>query len=415
MSACNRLITKFASTALVLIPALALAVPAQVANARGFVSNPQPVRPVLSNSQEPGSVIVFPLSIPGTTTVDGLTTDITQFEVGTVCPQAIISGGGHCPQGQGVKIHFHWVCPQAYESSSQVCREEDFDLFSSVGGKIIFGPNGAAYAGDNRVAPVPPCANPTYNAQGIGYLIGWVVNSSDQPISFDGLIGNAVIRTPPLSGFSTTAGPTFAPAPTGAVGTYSGITIQADPALAVGALVNVSSPATGSALQFDGQKGDYTAVTGQLSGDVEYDNFSSSTGKRRPQPFAGVETFLSLLTLDVNSGYPNEPTEVNMEFFNADTESGISTGVLFICYGLEELTLDINPNLTAAFMSPRGEFITGQAMQSGKPATLLGVVFTLEDATTPAVRDVIFGTTNNSVPIPTTYVTNDQGNPQVKH
>jgi hypothetical protein len=231
---------------------------------------------------------------------------------------------------------------------------------------------------------------------GIGFLIAWVVNTSDQPIAFNGLIGNGVIRPGAVtSGFTGT---------TDALATYSAIPIQADPALAVGATVTVG---TNGSLLFDGQAGDYTEVTGQLSGDVKYDD---PTGA----PISGfgappTESWLVLLTLDVNSGNPNEPTAVSLDFFNED-EFYVSTRLQFICFDFAEL-LSIDPNLTFTGMgTQRGLFITNQAenVETGAPVTLLGVEFTLENPTgTPLPRAYIFGTTNNSVGIPTTYVTND--------
>ena len=77
-------------------------------------------------------------------------------------------------------------------------------------------PNGVG-TGDGvgtRFVPPPPCPR--------GYLIGWVVNTSDRPIKFDGLIGDAVLR---VSG--------------GALASYNAIPIQADPALANGALITL--------------------------------------------------------------------------------------------------------------------------------------------------------------------------------
>src|SRR5262249_62096853 len=79
------------------------------------------VRPTtLSDSQEPGSVIVFPKFIQGTVSLppglpgDALSADtltpvaqdpITELEIGVVCPKGVI-----CPEHQPVKIRFHWVC-----------------------------------------------------------------------------------------------------------------------------------------------------------------------------------------------------------------------------------------------------------------------------------------------------------------
>jgi hypothetical protein len=375
---------KFASAALVLIPALALALPADA-----HKKKKDPVYPVLSNSQEPGSVLVFPLQIPGLVTVDGATAPVSHFEVGVVCPTGVV-----CPQMDKVKIHFHWVCPQPMESSSGSCAETDFDAYETVGGKLVFNSAGVldTAEGDNLRAPVPPCLTSFHG--GTGFLIAWVVNTSDLPIAFDGLIGNAVIRPGALTNGFTGI--------TNALATYSAIPIQADPALAVNAPITVSA---NGALLFDGQAGDYTEATGQLSGDVKYDDPTGSLGA------PPTDSWLALLTLDLNSGNPNEPTAVSVDFFN-ENEDYISTRLQFICFGFAELT-SIDPNLTFLGMgTQRGLFITNQAenVVTGAPVTLLGVEFTLENplnTTSNDNRAYIFGTTNNSVGIPTTYVTND--------
>jgi len=56
----------------------------------------------LADSQEPGSVIVFPKFIRGTVSIGGESTPRTEIEVGVVCPK-----GAVCPEGQRVKIRFH--------------------------------------------------------------------------------------------------------------------------------------------------------------------------------------------------------------------------------------------------------------------------------------------------------------------
>jgi hypothetical protein len=82
---------------LLLIPALALAMPA-LAQTRD---------PRLSDSQEPGSVIVFPKFIQGTVPLpEGGMAPASEIEVGIVCPP-----GQTCAEHQPVKIRFHWVCP----------------------------------------------------------------------------------------------------------------------------------------------------------------------------------------------------------------------------------------------------------------------------------------------------------------
>src|SRR5467141_1391721 len=87
-----RFISKWA---LALLPALALATPALA----------------LNDSEEPGSVIVFPkfINMPRVT-VDGvLNIARTEIEVGVVCPPSVVAATpGFCAEHQPVKIRFHW-------------------------------------------------------------------------------------------------------------------------------------------------------------------------------------------------------------------------------------------------------------------------------------------------------------------
>jgi hypothetical protein len=101
---------KRARSLLLLIPAFALAMPAY-ANDRD---------PTLSDSQEPGSVIVFPKFIRGTVTVDGVATPQTEIEYTVQCPTALEDT---CPLHQAVLVRFHWVCPGG---ANNICRETDF-------------------------------------------------------------------------------------------------------------------------------------------------------------------------------------------------------------------------------------------------------------------------------------------------
>ena len=60
----------------------------------------------LSDAHEPGSVIVFPKFVRGFVPVPGDGAQPrTEFEVGVVCPKGLV-----CPEGQQVKIRFHYVC-----------------------------------------------------------------------------------------------------------------------------------------------------------------------------------------------------------------------------------------------------------------------------------------------------------------
>src|SRR5262249_29432736 len=214
--------------AALVVPALALAAPAfaQVRDTK------------LSDSQEPGSVIVFPKFIKGTVPLpEGGVAPRSEIEIGVVCPKGVT-----CPEHEPVKIRFHWVCgtTEADLAGSFICPEVNFDVTATVWEKIILVPGGSAPGVSTKTVPPAPC-----NA---GYLIGWVIApTSDTPIKFYGLIGDAHLR-PGAAVASQGAPNPFAGSPT-ALASYNAIPIQADPALANGAAVTTNA---NGALMFDG-------------------------------------------------------------------------------------------------------------------------------------------------------------------
>jgi hypothetical protein len=376
---------KWLRISLVLMLALGLAIPA-FAQVRD---------PRLSDSQEPGSVIVFPKFSKGrgvggadALEVQGESTDpgplVTEIEVGVVCPKGVV-----CPENTSVKIRFHWVCPGAQDLAKKfICNETDFDLRTTVNGKLVFNPQGLLPAGHTRV-PQADCDR--------GYLIGWVINTSDQPIKFDGLIGDAVLR---LSDTAVTA--------------YSAIPIQADRALAHGALIT-KVPADNittfePSLAFDGQPGHYLAVTGKIFGDVRFNEEPSNQ-----PPYLKAVTFLTLLTLDVRSNQPNLPVFVPLRFCNAN-EACISTSVEFVCWAEVDLE-SIDLSLTDIGMNTRkGLVLGGPAVKKpifsipdfSGPATLLGLVDTIEETRrdtgeSVATQHYNYALFNDSVPVPTLF------------
>src|SRR6516165_9645301 len=349
---------KAARLAVLLVPALSLAAPA-------FAQ----VRPTtLSDSQEPGSVIVFPKFIQGTTELpEGGTAPVTELEIGVVCPKGVV-----CAEHQPVKIRFHWVCgtTAADIANSFICKETDFDITATVYEKIVLTPNGenaGAYAAGlpTKFSPGANCPN------GGGYLIGWVINpANDQPIKFDGLIGDAHLR--PGSPAGGVGSPT-------ALADYDAIPIQADPHLANGAAITTNG---NGALIFDGAAGHYQAVTGQVAGDVRYNN--TTTG---PTFTLGV---LTLLTLDVKSNRPNNPVFVDLDFFGGNpsaigNENQLSAATEFICWEEVSLTAIAGGDLTTALMGREGTFISTRAEKvqifgitdGSGPTSLLGLAETL--------------------------------------
>jgi hypothetical protein len=355
-----------------LMPALALAMPAFA----------QDRDPRLSDSQEPGSVIVFPKFITGTVALpEGGTAPATELEIGIVCPVGVT-----CPEHQSIKMRFHWVCPGDESFPAKlICRETDFDVTASVNEKVVLVPNGVGTADGvgTRFVPPPPCPK--------GYLIGWVVNTSDRPIKFDGLIGDAVLRV----------GST-------ALASYNAIPIQADPTLANGALITLVDGRLPDSLAFDGGTGHYQAVTGRIYGDVRYTNPAGPTN------FAAG--YITLLTLDTLSNRPNFPTFVDLFFYAGfgsalGVENVISTSTEFVCW-TEQRIDDIDINLRTTVMGRKGVVISGPAEKiqwagiddDAGPVTLLGLLEASEgSATAFPLRTYFTSVSNDSVPVPTVF------------
>jgi len=353
------------SWALALLPAILMATPAQA------LRDPQ-----LADTNVPGSVIIFPkfINAPQVITgADGALLPRTEIEVGSICPVNTT-----CAEHQTVKIKFHWVCPGSNDIFDKyVCPETDFEIFVSVNGKLAFAADGRPLNANSPRVPAAPCRN--------GYLIGYAVNNNDQPIRWDGLIGDAVLR-----------GPTVANGVSTAVEAYKALTIQASDPVGTEVPSNLLAGVQDGQLRFDGQPGRYKALTGKLYGDVKFDH-------RAPSLVGGVqpglnETWLILLTLDVRSGVPNFPTFAEFDFWNEsfrgvsttnpDFEFHISAHNHFICWGQFNLSNDLDANLTQDFMQTRkGSVQVSNARQvdifniGGRPepqVTLIGLVQVFE-------------------------------------
>src|SRR5262249_5847480 len=166
----------------------------------------------LNDSQEPGSVLVFPKFLRGTVaTPDSGVLARTEIEISITCPL-----GSTCLEtGQLINLRAHWVCPGGVSFNPvgvTPCRETDFTVRQTVHGSLYFNPESIGPA--NALVPIAPCLG--------GYLIVWVVDAQGRPIKFDGLIGDAIIREGPDSASA-----------------YNAIPIQATSALATGALVSL--------------------------------------------------------------------------------------------------------------------------------------------------------------------------------
>jgi hypothetical protein len=336
------------SRALLLAPVLALATPA-------LASPPA----TLNDSEQPGSVIVFPkfINMPRLT-VDGIANVArTEIELGAVCPTGFI-----CPEGTKVKLRLHWVCPGAENVNSNICTEQDFVITTlTVNGKVVFAPDGIPINSNspNTVRPAP-CPR--------GYLIAWVIRPTDDlPIKFDALIGNAVIRAPALSTGNSTG-----------VSAYNAIPIQAN------TIDGVNAPLA-QPLVFNGLAGGYQQLTSMQTGDVRFDNPSPGSGL---VPNVLSETFLIFLTLDVRSGLPNNPIFLPLVFYNENEVPTSISGYEFVCWDQQQLSnLPGGGSLTQTVQTTRkGVFIAGPANKvdievgdpSSGPSTLMAVVETIE-------------------------------------
>src|SRR2546422_3981504 len=201
---------------------------------------------------------------------------------------------------------------------------------------------------DVAVTGVQTCALPICDR---GYLIVWVTDAPDgNPISSDSLIGDAVIRGSNLSARS-----------------YNGIPIQA--VAAPGNHIGVA----GGPLSFDGSM--YQQVTGKVFGSVAYESFIDSPN---------IATDLTLITLDVASNRPNNPTFLDLNFYN-EREQLISTSTNFTCWEEVRLT-DIHPGLTTDF-GTKGLVVSDAATQNGVPVTTIGFVETFERFSLPIRAD----------------------------
>ncbi len=310
----------------------------------------QPPEATPSSAEAPGSVVVFPKFMKGVVAVDGVTRAQTEIEVRTQCPM-----GATCPEDERVKIRFHWVCPASDDFEGKyICREARFDIVLPVDGKAVINPENPALTGSN-LASVAPC--PT------GYLLGYVISPTNQPIKYDGLIGSALLRDGK-----------------GATQSYDAIAIPAEPNLATRADIATDiDPRTGSpALVFDGGAGHYQAVDRTVPENLEY--------HRLEGPLSSAEAFLILLTLDVRSNRPNYPTFVDLDF-RSDQGIDASTGRNFICWTeMKDPNLDENFTLVGA-RTPNGVVLSGRAVRVPVrgisdipgPVRLLGLVPTDAD------------------------------------
>jgi hypothetical protein len=321
--------------------------------------------PPLADSQEPGSVLVFPSVHTGSViTPDQGTVARTRFEISVVCPPD--DPWFDCSQVSTVHLRAHWVCGG---NARNICQESDFNLRTTLNGTISFNTENLGPRTDDVPAP-PNCpSNAAEEEGGGGYLIVWVIDNpvNAKAMKFDGLIGDEVIAGSNVSARA-----------------HGAIPIQANEWLATLDLTDVNGD---QKLDFNGDE--YKQVTGKIYGSVKYN-----------QP--NVETSLVLLTLDVRSNEVNPITSAGLNFYN-EKEKLQSSGVNFVCWGEFDLAdLPSGASLNGNF-GTKGLVTSDPAVQDGFPATMIGVVETEEEFSLPVTgqgsQTVTIGVTQNGSPI----------------
>jgi hypothetical protein len=323
----------------------------------------------LNDSEQPGSVLVFHLFKRGEETIVFDTTDLvvprTELEISVVCPKGeTCVTEGEFEDRPKVFLRAHWVCPGEFENGEleqPTCVETNFPLSTTVNGTIYFHPQGRDpnvtdiildpendFFVDYEDVPRAPCDE--------GFLIVWVVNEYGQAIKFDGLIGDAIVRHDE----DTASG-------------YNALPIQASSALRTFDVTDLDAPA--GDLDFDGSE--YKAITGKIFGTVRYESPFDTFVEIAPK------TKLTLLTLDVKSNKPNNPTFVDLNFYN-EFEKIESTYTKFVCWTSVRLR-DIDPELNT-FFGRKGVVESAAAVKEpflgiddrSGPVTLIGIVTTIE-------------------------------------
>jgi hypothetical protein len=338
----------------------------------------------LNNSEQPGSVLVFPKWHTGTiTTVEPFAVQLprTEFEISAVCAKG--AEGTSCETLEGhpvVNLMAHWVCAGSENLEDlNRCRERDFTIATTVNGTVYFSPEDASLLGPRATAvPPPPCDE--------GYLIVWAIDQFGKAIAYDGLIGDAILRDQNV------------PIPATA-SAYNAIPIQASNNLRVGDRTDLDGD---GALDFGPTDFgyEYLAVTGRIIGTVRY----PGQGGAGTAPFERIETELTLLTLDVLSNRVNTPTDVDFVFYN-EAECPISESLSFVCWETEQLDdREFGGDALTNTFGRKGLVQSGTAQQAGRDVTLLGLIQTREiDVDFGLQRDYAYSLFNDGTPVTTAF------------
>ena len=347
----------------------------------------------LNDSEQPGSVLVFPKyrMFTRTTTDQGVVPN-TEFEISVKCPTNPDGTPFDCtilPEYPDVHLKGHWVCAgERGPTQPGICHESDFEVKTTVNGTLylttepladpvtglqLFDVNQAN--GIYTRIPRPPCEQfPEFGTgqgssthQNEAYLILWVIDAGGNPINFNGLVGDALLREGPNEDNT--------------LETYNALPIQAGEFISTG---DRTAEDVGGALAFDGFH--YKLVTGTIIGTVRYPGrtFASAAEKLLGTTRGRIVTKLSLLTLDVLSNRVNDVTYVDLDFYN-EAEVHHSAATTFVCYVTRDLDGSrgdrppIDPFLNNSF-GRKGLVVSGPAQRlDGTRVSLVALLEVLEN------------------------------------
>jgi hypothetical protein len=366
----------------------------------------------LNDSDQPGSVLVFPKYRVGlqTTTENQGNVPNTEFEISVKCPNDADCSEA-LPDFPMVHLKGHWVCHgDMGPTQPGICHENDFEVTTTVNGTLYLTTECLADPtlgtppfcvnqanGIYTRIPRPPCEQfpeqqpGGFNHRNEAYLIVWVVNAGGNPIKFDGLVGDAILR---VGAREETQ-----------LETYNALPIQAGELFSTG---DQTAADIGGALAFDGFH--YKQVTGTIIGTVRYPGLIWATAAEKGFVSRGrIITKLTLLTLDVRSNRVNDVTYVDLMFYN-EAEVPHSASTTFVCYitrdldGSEGDRPPIDPFLNNSF-GRKGLVVSGPAQRSdGTRVSLVGLLEVLEEAAIPTDRRAYANPLyNDGTPVTTTF------------
>ena len=246
-----------------------------------------PTTAQVNRDLEPGSLLVFPL-------FDARTGQVTEIRV-TDTNEGITGASS-------VRLHYNIVCAGTKEGAP--CRARNFTRLITYHGTVVI-----------RIPTDTPVPSGCTAEQ--GFVIVWATGTGaaaapggaaglNRPVSYNFLIGSAHV----------TSG-----TPAVTANALPGIAFQSPAAL--GSVLGV--PPLTSALRFGI---DYVAP-----GDALFADFRALPVPPVPPapPAAAISSDLVLLTLDIDAGSQNPPTQVAVDFWD-DQENPYSTEIEFVCW-----------------------------------------------------------------------------------